>query len=470
MGKVFITGATGQVGSHLAYYIASSKSLGITDPKDIICIVRKPTPQRTLFLRKLGITIFDCDLQDKPKMAKIFEEHDIEYVFHAAAFIDPSGDFRTIYKANVINTRNILEILGESRAKYFVFCSSMAVYDSFASADLVNVIDEKSPIGPLKNDVPYAISKRKNEILIQEYVKKYPSKIFLITRLGVIIGARDRLIIPTFVQFMTISFIPKLIANGKDYIAVTSPLDIARAQVFLVEVAKKKPSLSGQVFNVMGKPITYRQMFNYIANYFGLLVPQISIPLWSFKAAKPILHWIKRMFPKNQFVQKALSPSAMEFIGKSFIYKTDKIEQLGFKFMVTAEETILAALRESYPCAKIKEPYLITEWKRQILEFSKILEESIKKVEEKAKKNIELKNPNSESEINKAEIDLKRANELEMKAKHIARTIKKEKKSEIQQAKNQIKKAERISRQAHATKEAAEKTFKQTKRNNGIIN
>lgn len=473
MVKIFITGATGQVGSHLAYYIASCKSLGISNPSDIICIVRKPTLERTLFLRKLGITIIDCDLENKKGLAKIFADHDIQYVFHAAAFIDPSGDARTIYKANVINTRNILEVFANSSAKTFIFCSSMAVYDSFARAKTLNIIDENSPLGSLTNDVPYAISKRKNENMIQDYVKKYPDKRFIITRLGVIIGARDRLIIPTFVQFMAITFIPKLISNGRDYIAVTSPLDIARAQVFLAE---RNDIVSGEVFNVMGKPITYRQLFNYIADYFGLFMPQISIPLWSFNAAKPLLYWITRMFPNNEFVQKALSPSAMEFIGKSFIYKTDKIERLGFKFMVSGEETVVAALRELYPTAKIKEPYVITQWRKQILEFLKIMDDGLKQIQEKAKLDSEMmkdrqieriaqlkakKDP--ESAIIEAENNLKRANEIEKKAIEYARNLKKEKKYEIKRAKNQIKKAELIRKQAHATKKTAEKLLESTK-------
>lgn len=473
MGKIFITGATGQVGSHIAYYIASCKSLNIKDPSDIICIVRKPTPERTLFLRKLGITIIDCDLENKIGLAKIFSENDIKYVFHAAAFIDPSGDARTIYKANIINTRNILEVFANSNAKTFIFCSSMAVYDSFAQAKSINIIDENSPLGPLTNDVPYAISKRKNELMIQDYVKRYPDKKFIITRLGVIIGARDRLIMPTFVQFMAIDFVPKLIANGRDYIAVTSPLDIARAQVFLTE---KEDVSSGEVFNVMGRPVTYRQLFNYIADYFGLLVPQISIPLWLFNLIKPLLYWITRIFPNNEFVQKALSPSAMEFIGKSFIYKTDKIEKLGFKFMVSAEETIVAALKDLFPSAKINEPYVITEWKRQILEFLKIMEEGLRSIEEKTKNDAEIikeKNieriarlkakEDLETALAEAESNLKRADELEKKAIENAKSLKKVKKYEIKRAKNQIKKAEIIRKQAHATKKAAEKRLQNIK-------
>ncbi|MHA1340303.1 MAG: NAD-dependent epimerase/dehydratase family protein [Promethearchaeota archaeon] len=376
MKNILITGATGLVGSHIVEYLVKSKKLGILDPKNIICLVRNPTKKRTAFLRKLNVRIVEGDLSDSERLLRIFNNHNIYYVFHAAANCDPSASCKSIIKANIFGTRNILNAFINSDAKYFVFCSSITVYNLKAAKKINHFpkspplkIDENFPMGSLKNDNPYSISKRKNEILIKEYSKKYKNKMFIITRLGVIVGARDRLIIPAFVKFMSLWFIPKLIASGRDYMAITSPIDVARAQVFLIEKAEKGNIRSGDIFNIVAKPITYYEIFTTVAIYFKLLPPVMSFPMWMFNLMKPILEWIRKMFKDFEFVQKALSESALEFIGNSYVFDSSKLEKLGFKFKISGTQTILLGLNDLYPDAKIKEPYIIYAWKKQIYKY-----------------------------------------------------------------------------------------------------
>ena len=42
MAKIFITGATGQVGGNLVNFLVKQRELEIENPKDIICLVRDP--------------------------------------------------------------------------------------------------------------------------------------------------------------------------------------------------------------------------------------------------------------------------------------------------------------------------------------------------------------------------------------------------------------------------------------------
>ena len=62
MTKVFITGATGQVGYQVANYLLSEKRLGISHPSDIICLIRNPAKAQSLVSQ--GITLVKGDLQD----------------------------------------------------------------------------------------------------------------------------------------------------------------------------------------------------------------------------------------------------------------------------------------------------------------------------------------------------------------------------------------------------------------------
>ncbi|MBD3353099.1 MAG: NAD-dependent epimerase/dehydratase family protein, partial [Candidatus Lokiarchaeota archaeon] len=467
MTKVLITGATGQVGSHLAYYIAKNQELEISSPEDIICLIRNPTPHRTLFLNKVGVTIVEGDLSNKEVMEEILSDADVKHVFHAAANCNPGASYREIYKPNVLGTRNLLEAFSDSEAKSFIFCSSIAVYKTFMSVDSVIIVDEDSPIGSLEQGEPYAISKRKSEIMIKKYAKQHRNKSYIITRLGVLIGPRDRLVLPSFVTFLGLSFVPKLISQGRDYISVTSPLDVCRAQVFL---AKKGQEISGEIYNVAGQPVTYRRIFECMSEYFNMVPPQLSIPMWAFNMFKPFLDLIRKLLPNNEFVQKVLSPSSLGFIGKSYIYKTDKIESLGFEFMVSAKDTIIAGLKEYCPNGRIKEPYIVTEWKEQILGFFNVLEQGMadlqKQMESDAKKRQHkaIKRQaqrrarrNPEKALLTAEEELEKASQLEEKANKIVEEAKKETTMVIQNAKNKLKKAELLQRRAKATKKAAKK-------------
>jgi nucleoside-diphosphate-sugar epimerase len=149
---------------------------------------------------------------------------------------------------------------------------------------------------------------------------------------------------------------PKLINNGNDTMAVTPPQDVARAQVFLVEQAdlpEPGHKLSGQAFNVTGHPILYKWVFKYVADYYGLPTPTASIPLWFFKLCIPLLYLIRVILKKNAFVQEALSTTAMNFMGKSFKYSTEKIRKLGFEYKYSAEESIINGLMALDPEKKL---------------------------------------------------------------------------------------------------------------------
>ena len=53
--SIFITGATGQTGSQIAEYLIETNKLGVSSPKDIICLVRDL--KKANFLKKLGVII-----------------------------------------------------------------------------------------------------------------------------------------------------------------------------------------------------------------------------------------------------------------------------------------------------------------------------------------------------------------------------------------------------------------------------
>ena len=338
--------------------LLDDRPLGIKDPRDIICLVR--SPQKAADLRKKGVTLVTGTLSDRDTLITTFREKNVDVVFHNAANIDPTGNYRNFYLPNVIGTRNMLDAFVQSNAHTFIFASSIAVYDTFLHKQSFTIIDERTPLGPLQGE-GYSVSKRKAERLLQEYVQKYPTKRFLITRLGPIVGKNDRQIIPNFIKLLSMRTVPRLIANGRDLFAITNPFDIARAQIFLAEHTEIR---SGEAFNVAGQVITYRQIYDQICDFYGFPKPKFSIPIELFNLSHPLLTFSKRFFPNNEFIQKAFSDTALGYIGKTYLYRNRKIERLGFQFHNPPHASIQQALEDLSRLPEYSpysmQPYLFT--------------------------------------------------------------------------------------------------------------
>jgi len=337
MSKVFVTGATGQVGMHVVDYILEDKKLGVTKPSDIICLVRNPS--KADHLRQQGVTLIEGDLQDSDTIFDVML-NGIDYVFHIAANILLNQTYDQMYVPNVLGTRIMLDAFLKSQAKCFIYTSSIAVYKAFNGRKRYYNLDENSLLGEPEGE-PYTVTKRIAENIVREYARDNLNRKIIITRLGPIIGAGDKQTIPSIVDAMRYRFIPKLINRGKHLFAITSARDVARAQVFLAE---HNGDISGEAYNIAQKPISYRRIMNVIAEYYNRRRPVFSITYWFFKSLIPLLRVLHKIFPKIKLIKTALSPITIKYIGKTYIYNSEKLEKLGFTFQVTSEEAIIDSL------------------------------------------------------------------------------------------------------------------------------
>jgi hypothetical protein len=101
---------------------------------------------------------------------------------------------------------------------------------------------------------------------------------------------------------------------------------------------------SGDVFNVVGRNLTYRQIYDQICEFYHFPPPHFSIPIEFFSLIKPLLPLAKKLFHRVEFFKQAFSESALGYIGKTFIYRTSKLERLGFKFETSPSQSIQEGL------------------------------------------------------------------------------------------------------------------------------
>ncbi|MEX0450044.1 GDP-mannose 4,6-dehydratase [Spiribacter sp. 221] len=196
--RALITGINGFTGRHLAARLLS-------EGYDVVGLAQSDSENSD--------NVYGCDLLDAEHLRMVVDEAQPDVVAHLAAisFVAHS-DVESIYRTNVVGTRNLLAALAASRHQpaSVLLASSANVYGNAR----VDAIDESVPFNPA-ND--YAVSKVAMEYMARQWMSDLP---IVITRpfnyTGV--GQADRFLLPKIVKHFK---------EGKEAIELGN-LDVAR--------------------------------------------------------------------------------------------------------------------------------------------------------------------------------------------------------------------------------------------------
>jgi FlaA1/EpsC-like NDP-sugar epimerase len=125
-GKVvMVTGAAGSIGSELSRQLLSYA------PKQLVCVDQAETPlfylQQANANSKVDTAYCIADIADPARMRQIIVEHDVQIIFHAAAYKHVplvEENLREALKNNVFGLLSLLEVADESGCDDFIFISS----------------------------------------------------------------------------------------------------------------------------------------------------------------------------------------------------------------------------------------------------------------------------------------------------------------------------------------------------------
>ncbi len=159
MAKILVTGSKGTLGSRLVEVLQNQGH-------DVWEVDLQ---------HHLGEKYIRADIAEYRQLERVFE-HTYDYVFHLAAeFGRINGEhyYDTLWKTNVIGTRNILEWQLKKGFK-LIFTSSSEIYGEAAEPLLTEDLPLKKTIIQ-HND--YALTKWTNEVQIINFEKKYQSPI-----------------------------------------------------------------------------------------------------------------------------------------------------------------------------------------------------------------------------------------------------------------------------------------------------
>ena len=257
--RVFVTGATGIVGSWLVRELLGAGA-------QVAVLVRDADPQSEL-LRSGDLqrcTVFNGSVEDLWTLERAISLHEAEYVFHLAAQTIVSVAHRnpfTTFETNVRGTYNLLEAcrIHGSLVRSVVVASSDKAYGEVDELPYVETM-------PLNGKHPYEVSKSCTDLISTSYCHSYGVPV-TIARCGNIYGGGDlnwSRIVPGTIRALLRGERPVLRSDGtfkRDYIYVK---DVARAYMLLGERGCE-PSVLGQAFNFSDEsPLTVLDIVNAV--------------------------------------------------------------------------------------------------------------------------------------------------------------------------------------------------------------
>ena len=264
--RVFITGITGMVGSHLADYLLANTDWEIYG----LCRWRSPLDNIFNLLPLINVQnrvhLVYGDLRDYLSIHEAVKKANPDFVFHLAAQSYPKTSFDSpldTFETNIQGTANVLEALRKNNLNPIVhICASSEVFGRVPKEKLP--IDEECSFHPAS---PYAISKVGTDLIGRYYAEAYQMNV-MTTRMFTHTGPRrgDVFAESSFakqIAMIEAELIPPVLKVGNlDSLRTFADVrDAVRAYFMLVTINP----IPGAYYNIGGTySCTIGEMLNYL--------------------------------------------------------------------------------------------------------------------------------------------------------------------------------------------------------------
>lgn len=319
---VFITGATGFIGSHLAERLVSQGH-------KVRCLVRETSDtSRLAYINAELVTVDMCDERGLRKALK-----GVDIVYHAAGVVGEWLSKEEAQRVNITGTKNLLDASIDAGVKRFIHVSSLAV---LGMKDHHNTPAD-APY-QLTGDI-YSDTKIESEKLAMDYYDKKALPV-VIVRPGFVFGARDRRFLPRMLKLLDDNKFAFLGSgnNIMNVVYIDNLIDV------LIEAGINKKAV-GQKYNVTNRDkVTMRDFVYMISDIRGVKAPTKSIPVPLAKFVAASLEYYGRLVksPNPPFLTKARIKVAS--LNLDFdISKT--VDDLGYASRISIREGLEKTLR-----------------------------------------------------------------------------------------------------------------------------
>ncbi len=306
MHNVFITGATGFIGTHLIKQLLSQKH-------SVRALIRPTSPSHP-FSNKVDIV--KGDLLDAKSLVNSCK--DIDTLFHLGGYAHATENNKAFaqqhYLINYQGTKNILTEAINAQVKNFIFFSTVK-----AVRESERIIDESRDKSPLS---PYGIAKREAEKLVLEAKNK--GMHVCVLRPALVYGPGWKGNLASMLRTIDRGFFPPL-PESNNCRSMISVEDVCQAAL----LAAHHPAANGKIYFLTdGVSYSTKQIFLLMREALGKSPPSWSVPLWIFKllalSGDIGAKIIRRRLPFNSDTLSKLFGSAH--------YNSQRIQhELGFK-------------------------------------------------------------------------------------------------------------------------------------------
>jgi 2-alkyl-3-oxoalkanoate reductase len=257
--EILVTGATGFLGRHLVFRLAS-------EGHSVRALARQES--QTDHLNEPGVTLFYGDLKERESLQRAVDGVDL--VYHAGAAMH--GPWQEYAESTVRGTEQLLELALAAGVQRFVHISSVGVYQVYPLANNA-LVAEETPYDPAPQRIgSYARSKIEAEKLaFSYYAKGLP---VTVVRPGIVYGPHGKVLFPHLGYLVKNLFV--LIGSGDNLL----PLTYIDNTVDALLLAAQHEQAIGQAFNITdGVTITQREYLEQFKQATGTTFPIVPMPL-----------------------------------------------------------------------------------------------------------------------------------------------------------------------------------------------
>jgi len=257
--RVFVTGATGMIGSWLVKELLANGAC-------VVVLVQDSDPQSELYrsgdIRQ--VSVINGVLENFWTLERAINQHEVDTVFHLGAQTTVEASHRTplaTFESNIRGTYNLLEACRwhAKRVQRMVVASSDKAYGEQTNLPYTEDMT-------LNGRHPYEVSKSCADMITQAYHTTYDLQVAIV-RCGNVYGGGDlnwSRIVPGTIRSLLLGERPIIRSDGtyvRDYIFVK---DVVRAYLRLVECLGDV-QVAGEAFNFGSeKPMTVLEVVNKI--------------------------------------------------------------------------------------------------------------------------------------------------------------------------------------------------------------
>ena len=276
---VFITGATGMIGSHVAEQLRARGD-------EVVALVRPSSD--TSHLEAIGCRLAVGGLGDT---AEQLADHmrGADAIVHAAAKVFQAGSREEFLRVNAEGTERVLEAAALAVPR-LVHVSSVAVYSGI---DLGRpVTEDRWTEADPERQPRYPASKHLAERVAWAAHERGDVRLTTV-RPCVVYGERDRSATGVLVRYASLPLVP-LIGGGRTTLPVVYAGNVAAGIV----AALDRDASIGRAYNLANDvPVTARAMLDLLAEGLGRTPRTVSIPARPARALAPVVEGLSRRVP-----------------------------------------------------------------------------------------------------------------------------------------------------------------------------